>query len=84
MQSPINIPSAKVVQNSNVNFVLNYMQIENATLIQADNNGSLYIDMSQYTTINTLDFWNEFNEHFQYYLDSFRWKIPSEHTIDNH
>lgn len=31
-----------------------------------------------------MDFWNEFNEHFVYYLDSMRWKVSSEHSIDNH
>jgi hypothetical protein len=32
---------------------------------------------------NTLAFWNEKGEQFDFYLDSYQWKSPSEHTIDN-
>ena len=45
-QSPIDISSSSAVPNSNLNFWWNYNAIEDATLVQADGNASLYIDMS--------------------------------------
>ena len=59
------------------------MSIENATLALTDGNGRLSVDMSQYGRTNSFVFWNEYGERYQYYLDSFQWKIKSEHTIDN-
>ena len=82
-QSPIDISSSQAIPNSLVNFWWNYNAIEDVSLVQADNNGSLYIDMSQSSKLNYIDFWNEYGEHFLYYLSEIRWKVGSEHTIDN-
>ncbi len=82
-QSPINIDSQKTSANQFIRYVFNYMSIENATLMLSDNNTRLKVDMSMYGRTNTLQLWNEYGELYNYFLDSFRWKVPSEHTIDN-
>ena len=82
-QSPINIDTHNISQNSNANFVINFALIDNATLTISPDASYLGVDVSSFTRTNTLDFWNEKGEHFLYFLNSFQWKTPSEHTIDN-
>ena len=45
--------------------------------------GQLAVNISQYSRNNSLEFWDEVGEHYQYYLESYQWKVGSEHTVDN-
>jgi carbonic anhydrase len=41
------------------------------------------VNISASSRNNSLGFWNQFGEKFDYFLESFQWKVGSEHTIDN-
>ncbi|TNV76240.1 hypothetical protein FGO68_gene15681 [Halteria grandinella] len=82
-QSPVNIDSSAATPNDFIKFSFSFMSIENATLQLSDGNGKLKVDMWPYASANPFVLWNEYGEKYQYYLDSFRWKTPSEHTVNN-
>ena len=82
-QSPINIDTRNVIQNNEVKFTMDIQSYDNLTLTMNDAEGKLYVDLSLYSRNNSLQFWDQVGEQFQYFLDGYQWKVPSEHTIDN-
>lgn len=82
-QSPVNIDSKGVKESNRVKFSFDYQSYENLTLTMSELAGQLSVNLSEYSRQNKLNLWNEQGEHFEYFLESYQWKVGSEHTLDN-
>jgi len=82
-QSPVNIDTRNVLENNKVKFTFDYQSYDNLTLQMNEAQGQLIVNISASSRNNSLEFWNQFGENFDYYLEGFQWKVGSEHTIDN-
>lgn len=91
-QSPINVDTSNLTQNSYIKYQLNYDAIENQTLLVLDAGNRIMMNISKGQNLssseksnnNTIEIWNERGEHYTYHLDHMLWNVKSEHTINNH
>lgn len=79
----MNIDTKKAKENNKLKFAFDFQPFENLTLQLFDQAGQLSVNLSDYSRSNKLSFWNEQGERFEYFLESYQWKVGSEHTIDN-
>lgn len=70
-QSPVNIDTKNTKENNKVKFAFNFQPYENLTLELFDQAGQLSVNLSDYSRLNKLSFWNELGEHFEYFLESY-------------
>ena len=57
-QSPVNIDTNNLQANQKVKFVLDFMSFENVTMNLSSTLDKLYVNVSQYSHVNMLDYWN--------------------------
>ena len=84
-QSPVNVDPRQSVQNNIVKFVMDYKSYESLTVTSNTSSGYLGVNLPtpEDSRNNSLVFWNEKGEQFEFFLENYQWKVPSEHTIDN-
>ncbi len=82
-QSPINLEPASMIPTNQLKYVLNYRSYDNLTIFFSPTTGYYGVNMSAFMRDNTLTFWNPLGERFDYFLEGYTWKVPSEHTVDN-